>query len=198
MNKAMFSKRLAAFILDVLLVSFCTSLLAIPFTKNDDTITKLNQESKVAYEKYQKKEISLKTYYVQVVDLEYEITRAEGVTSLITLLITILYFIVFQFYNKGQTIGKKAMKIRVVNNNKKDKLTINNIALRALIINTIVFEMLSLLFAFLGNKEVFFYASLVTESLQYIIIITTIIMVISRKDGRGLHDLLGNTRVVQE
>lgn len=197
MNKAMFSKRLAAFILDVLLVSFCTSLLAIPFTKNDDTITKLNQESKVAYEKYQKKEISLKTYYVQVVDLEYEITRAEGVTSLITLLITILYFIVFQFYNKGQTIGKKVMKIKVVNNDKK-KLTINNVVLRSLIINTIVFEMLSLLFAFLGNKEVFFYASLVTESLQYIIIITTIIMVISRKDGRGLHDFLGNTKVVQE
>ena len=32
MNKAIFSKRLVAFILDVLLVSFCASLLAIPFS----------------------------------------------------------------------------------------------------------------------------------------------------------------------
>lgn len=196
MNKAIFSKRLVAFILDVLLVSFCASLLAIPFT-NTETINKLNKEAEAATEKYNKKEIGLKTYYVQTADLNYEITRAQGATSLISLLITILYFIVFQFYNKGQTIGKKLMKIKVVNNN-GDKLSINNIVLRTLIINSIIFEMLTLLFAFIGNKDVFLYASIIIESIQYIIVIATIIMASVRKDGRGIHDFLGNTRVVQE
>ncbi|MBQ3436127.1 MAG: RDD family protein [Bacilli bacterium] len=195
MNKAIFSKRLAAFILDVLLVSFCASLLAIPFT-NTETINKLNKEAEAATEKYNKKEIGLKTYYVQTADLNYEITRAQGATSLISLLITILYFVVFQFYNKGQTIGKKLMKIKVVNNN-GDKLSINNVVLRALIINAIIFEMLSLLFAFIGNKDVFLYASIIIESVQYVIVIATIIMASARKDGRGIHDFLGNTKVVQ-
>lgn len=196
MKPAKFFKRILAFIIDTIIVTLAAALLSTPFV-NVENSTELRKELNEVAQKYIDQEIDVQTYYKQIVDLNYEIVRTEGTTSLITVLVTILYFIVFQFYNKGQTLGKKLLKIKVINAS-GDRLTINNIGLRALLINTIVFDMLLLFMAFVFDKNSFSYSSTIIEITEYSFVIASIIMIIVRKDGRGLHDLLGNTQVVEE
>ena len=196
MKKSPFFKRVVAFILDILIISIFAGLVAMPFSNADKTKELHNELNKVS-EKYIAKEIGIKKYYFEATGINYEILRNDGVSSIVSLLFTILYFIVFQFYNKGQTIGKKLMRIKVVSA-KGNNLTINNLVLRSLIINTIVFDMVLLFIVFLGKKGIYTYASMSLEIVQYILIITTVFLVIFRKDGRGVHDFLGSTMVVEE
>ena len=56
----------------------------------------------------------------KLIDLQYEYQQESKLASGISLLITFAYFTVFQFLNKGQTIGKKLLKIKVVNKEEKE------------------------------------------------------------------------------
>ena len=48
------------------------------------------------------------------------------------------------------------------------------------------------------SKNFYGYTTIFLESIQYIILLTTFFMVIFRKDGRGLHDMIANTIVVKK
>ena len=109
----------------------------------------------------------------------------------------ILYFIVFQFYNKGQTFGKKLMKLRVVNNN-GNELTLNQVTCRALIIDSILINLFMIAALLFSGRNYYYYASLSLQILSGIIIFVTLMMIFFRKDGRGLHDVVTGTKVIQE
>lgn len=86
----------------------------------------------------------------------------------IVMLIVITYFMGFEVFNKGTTIGKRAMKIRVVNAN-GEKITL----LQALI--RFVSKFLSMGFVFIG-----------------------FIMIGLSAQKQGLHDCIANTYVIKD
>ena len=47
-------------------------------------------------------------------DNSYQLSKETGLTNIVTIVVYVLYFIVYQMYMNGQTIGKRIMKIRVV------------------------------------------------------------------------------------
>ena len=49
-----------------------------------------------------------------------------------------------------------------------------------------------------GNKNIYYVGTFTVEIIQYIFVFVTAIMILSRKDKRGLHDLIINTQVVKE
>ena len=49
-------------------------------------------------------------------DNSYQLSKETGLTNIVTIVVYVLYFIVYQMYMNGQTIGKRIMKIRVVKN----------------------------------------------------------------------------------
>ena len=122
--------------------------------------------------------------------------RKNGVVSLISLFLSVLYFICFQFYKNGQTIGKNIMKIKVVSNDDQS-LNINNYIFRSLIIDSIFVDMIVLCFVIFANREVYFYGVGMIEFIQYMVILISAFMVMFRKDSRGLHDLVANTKVIR-
>ena len=111
-EKAFFIQRLAAFILDVFIVSMVASLISYPFL-DLDSINKLNESSTQVVEDYMTQKISINEYTSDSISISYEMARKQGVLSLITIFLNILYFVVFQVKNNGQTIGKKLLRIKV-------------------------------------------------------------------------------------
>src|SRR5699024_8199154 len=105
-----------------------------------DSIQKLDNSSTQVMEDYISKKIDEKEYISESVSLSYEMARKQGVVSLFTIFLNILYFVVFQIKNKGQTLGKQLMKIKVISKDKKD-LSMNQMIFRSLIINSILVDM---------------------------------------------------------
>lgn len=195
-KNATFIQRLCALLLDMFLISMVTSVFTVYLVDNDN-YQKLTDESNQIVEQYTAGEISPKTYISKASDISYDLSRQTAIVSIITIAINILYFVVFQFYKKGQTIGKKLMKIRLVNNEDKD-LTMNQVAIRSLIINFILVDMVMVTFSVLGTKDMYFVVSMIVELIQYIVLFAIAIMVLSKEDRRGLHDVFAKTKVVKD
>lgn len=192
-NKAYFVQRLAAYIVDIMLISVISSLLTYPFT-NNNTVKKLSEQSAKVVENYVDQKIDMYTYLSQSIDLSFEQSKATGFSNIIMIVILVLYFIVFQIYQDGQTVGKKLMKIKIIKNDDSN-LTMNDMIVRQLVNNFILADILIAIITLFG-KNAYFYGSVVVEVIQYIIMIVTLFMIIIRKDGRGVADWVAGTRVV--
>lgn len=193
-QKPYFFPRLVAYIIDMLLVSLvCTGIMFVmPENKNYDKYMK-------EYEKIQtdliEEKIDVKEYFNKSMDVVYDIDYSNVIPMIVEVVLIILYFVVFQFYNKGQTFGKKLMGIKVVSND-GSKLNFNSMVYRSLIIDSVFISFITFVCLFFMKVDTYYYLAVAAQLVNGIIFIATIIMVLFRKDGRGLHDIISGTKVV--
>ncbi len=195
-DKPYFFPRLVAYIIDVTLVSIVCSGILFLFPKNEN-YSKYLKEYQEVQTNFIDNKIEADEYIHKVADITYDIDYSNVLSMIIEVVLLILYFIVFQFYNKGQTFGKKLMKLRVVNNN-GNELTLNQVTCRALIIDSILINLFMIAALLFSGRNYYYYASLSLQILSGIIIFVTLMMIFFRKDGRGLHDVVTGTKVIQE
>lgn len=191
--KAFFVQRLLAFILDVFIVSLIAALISIPFVDVENYLDLTNQSFELD-NKVKNEEINIETYNLQQADLSYSIARNNGFLSIVTIIVEILYFVVYQIYKDGQTLGKKLLKIRVKSDN--GELIMNQMIIRSLIANFILLHIISFALMTFGSKNVYSSCLSIFTSLQYIVVVISLFMVMYGKDGRAIHDKIAHTKVI--
>ena len=194
-RKALFVQRLVAFLIDILLISVVASLISAPFINTDKT-SDLEKKTYKLVEQLQKDEISVEEYSVQYKTLYYKMARNSGVSSLIIILLNVLYFVVFQIYNKGQTIGKKMVNIRIVSD--EGELSYNQLIFRSFIANFILVDIIMFVFMLFSTKDVYFWSTIIFRGIQYLIVFISIFMIMNHSDGRAIHDKIVHTKVIRE
>ncbi len=194
-NNSLSIRRITAFVLDIILVSFAASVICSPFL-DYDSIDNLTENFYELRNDYVDGEIDTNIYVDHSSSILYRMARAQGLLSLVSIFLNVLYFVVYQFYNKGQTLGKKMLGIKVVSN-QTDELTMNHYIYRYFIINSVLIDMIILAFVILAPQNIWFYGSGLFGLADYIILFVCGLMIIFSKDNRGLHDLIADTKVVQ-
>ena len=94
----------------------------------------------------------------------------------------------------GETLGKKLMKIRV--ESETDELTINQMIFRSFMINSLLLYIIDFIIMLTVAKRSYIFVVMGVSFIQYIVLFICAIMMLFRKDGKGLHDLVCRTRVV--
>ena len=193
--KASFFKRMGAFVIDYFIVLFIASLITMGFNtnKNNDLNIQMNQ----LISDYQNEKITIDEYKDETYKLNYELQKENMTVNIVTITLYIGYFVVFATLNKGQTLGKKLLKIRVVNKN-NDKPSIWNMLVRSLFIYNIISILFSTVAVNFLNINTFTYIYTALGYIEYFVIIISFFMVIYKKDGRGLHDMMAGTNVIEE
>ena len=195
-TKPYFFPRVVAYIIDIIIVSLvCTGVMFV-LPKNNNYDKYLKEYEQIQTDFIEEK-INYTEYFNKTASVAYDLDYNNVVSIITEVVLIILYFVVFQFYNKGQTFGKKLMKLRVVST-KDGELTLNQVTYRALIINSILVTILTLAALLFAGRNYYFYTSTALQYIAAIIEIATIIMILFRKDGRGLHDIIAGTKVIQE
>lgn len=192
LKRASFIRRLCAYVIDYLLVVLVVSIIAMPFTDTKKT-EKLEKESTEIIEKYQKGEITPDEYLQRYSNVYYNLSRNTGIVTFITIIVYILYYVVFQLYNKGQTIGKKFMKIKVISID--GELSMNQMIFRSLIVNMLLLNIINFALITFAPKDIYTGVSATLSMIQYIIMFISIILA-TTKEGRTIHDRIVHTRVV--
>ncbi len=195
-QKAYFFQRFAAYIVDILIVSLVFSLITLPIPESKN-LSKIEDEMITLNEKYLNEEIDTDQYINQSISISHDAAYESFIYTIIQIALIILYFVVFQFYNKGQTLGKKIFRIRVVKSDGQE-LSMNDMIFRSFIINSILVNMIILAFTLLASDTIYFYTSNILQFVQGLLLIITVIMVVYRQDGKGLHDMIAKTEVVVE
>ena len=194
MENALFIQRVFAFLFDVFIVAFASSLVTMPFI-DSESISKLNESNMVVVDKYISGEVESDVYFSEVMGNSYQLAKKNGLYSLVVVFFEILYFIVYQFYNNGQTLGKKLMKIRIVPTD--GDITMNQMIFRSFIINSVLLDMVLIGFIIFAKQSVYLYGVLIFDVIQYAIFLVSCFMVMFSNSGQGLHDRIAHTRVVR-
>lgn len=192
--KPLFSKRLCAYFIDLIIILFISGFVTsfIPISEKTKVLTEqMNEVVTLASEK----QISFEKYSAEINNINYDLTKETVISNLLSIIIYILYFVIYPVYNNGQTIGKKMFKLKIMNTKEK-KLTFNNLLFRELLLHGIALNIIVNILILFIDKNGFITFSNIFNIAQEIVLFAIIIMIIIKKDGRGLHDVLGNTMVI--
>lgn len=193
--KATFYERLASYIIDFLIVS---SLLSIICYKLPDNSSTYIEEINTIYESYTNNEITPTDFADKYLDIVYNEEKKDILTPTISVILTIGYFIVFQYLNNGQTLGKKILKIQVVDKNTNKPPSILKGTIRTIFILNIASNIITIILRTCANKNTYLITSTILSIFNWIFLVITIVLMISKSSCRGLHDLMANTIVIKE
>lgn len=193
-TKALFIQRLFAFIFDMLLVSLIASFIVTPFL-DSDKIHELEKREQELIINIQSKDFKNSSFILEYSDFYYQYSRSMGIVSIVSILFKVLYFIVYQIYNNGQTIGKKIMKIKIVSDS--EELLMNQMILRSMINNFIFVDLAIFIFMLFSPKNLYMSLNSIVYFAHYLLLFISIFMLIYRKDGKTIADNIVHTRVIR-
>ena len=192
-------KRFGAYFIDYLIVTVIIyGVMLLPFANphREEYNTKYNEVVRVN-EQFQNNEISSEEFNEAIIPIAYDLYRLNTSYVVISTICFIGYFVIFQYIYKGQTIGKKLFKLKVVSTNDKP-LTIANYLVRALVLYNILIPIIELIIVFAMKQDNYYGLYQNINLVSYIIMYITLFFMLVRTDGRGLHDILANTIVKEE
>ena len=187
-------KRILAYLIDIFIV-ICIATILTMFIPVSEEYTNQMNELNAVLEDYSSGDISETEYLEKFNDISYIVNKESVQVSIVSVVLSTIYFVVLAYYMNGQTFGKKIMKIQVVSANSK-KLTMNNYLIRSLIVDSILMNAISIIAILFLEKSSYLKVYDVTSTIFGAIYVVIFAMILFRQDGRGLHDLLANTKVI--
>lgn len=192
--KANFFKRVLAFCFDYFILTLVLSFITIGFNTSNESfyndISSINKE-------YNNGSISASEYSDKLMEMEYEYQRDNLPVNGIKLVLFVGYFIVFGYLNRGQTLGKKLFRIRLVNSDGSN-VKLSSLIIRSLFIYGIVSCIYSIICTLFLPMWVFIYSYKWVVNIETMVLFVCFLMAMYRRDGKGLHDLVSKTNVIGE
>lgn len=195
LEKATFFKRFMAQIIDMFIIGLIIGIITMGFSTS--RIEKLDEELIDLMDSYTSGEITSDKYIDDYIDIMYDINKASFNNNLVYLVICVGYFLIFQFLNKGATIGKKIMHIRVVSNDGGDAGFVQ-MFIRTSIINEIIPISMLLILVMVSSGGLFFIFYSMISVIENIFVIICIFMILYRSDKLALHDMMSKSMVIDE
>lgn len=188
-------KRILAYLIDVVIVLLASSMLSSISYLNPqlETYNKYYDEYSEKTKDYLDKKTADDEYLQITNDYSYKLERNSVYSSIISVVTILLYFGVFQKYNNGQTLGKKLLNIRV-----KGNLNVFKYLLRTAIIYNVFINVAKIILIVALDQNQYLNANKYLYALALVVEVTTIVMIMLRKDHKGLHDLIVGSEVLEE
>ena len=189
--KATLVKRASAYLIDIIIVVLILSIISLIY--HPDTSILDNKADSITVD-YAYGDLSFGDYIKDISTVYKQIDVVNIFLNIINVLVIIIYFVIVPYLNKGQTIGKKMMHIFVKNNSNKP-LSIGSLFVRNLLINGLFYLIFVILFSLIAPDDYYFIIITLLAIIQISLLLISSVMVLYRKDRKGLHDLLAGTYV---
>ncbi len=189
-------KRIVAYLIDYLVITLISSALVYLTFINpryDQYIETSNAYNEIL-QSYYDGDVDANELITETQNLSYELNKNGYVYTIGTIIIIFLYYGVFAYFTKGQTLGKKIMGIKIVSNKGKN-LKLYNYFIRAFILNGVIMNLVTLI-AVCFKESTYLSIYTVSSNFDTILMIILFLMILFYKDGRGLHDILAGTKVI--
>lgn len=192
--KVYFLQRFLAYFIDSLIVLGIVTLLtvAVPVTsKYEDAL----KDSENTIKLYMNGEITDEEYVDEYGKMSYIMAKETLIISFVNLVVLVAYYGSYSYYKNGQTLGKKWMKFKI-NGASGEYPSHLAFVVRSMLIHGVVTSLISLVaLLFIDSSQ--YYSVIGFIDLIYILFfVISLFMIMFRKDGRGLHDIVCKTKVV--
>lgn len=162
-----------------------------------DILNKYYKDGKLTEKNYNKLNDKIdKDYNKEYKQLYYKIEKNSIAYFIIYLVAVFAYFVGFNKYTGGQTLGKKLTRLKIVNaTDDKEEVPVWNYIVRALILYQPIYYIIKLIGVNVMDANMYYNVTSVFYNIQYYLEMLIVIMIMIRIDGRGPQDLLARTRV---
>lgn len=189
--KASLGKRASAYLIDLIIIIIILSLVSLIYHPD---VSSLNANMDNITVEYANKDITFTEYITELSSIYKQMDITNIFLNLINVLIIIIYFIIYPYLNDGKTIGKKFMHIEV-RNQSNQPLSLVSLFVRNLVINGLLYLLAVIICSLIVPENLYFGTITALGIIQIGLLLTSIIMVLYRKDKKGLHDLIAKTWV---
>ena len=193
-TKPSFLRRTIAYIIDLLIVTLLVGILSTILIKDNNYVNE-SQKLMQLYQSYAQGEITREAYNKEYESIDYYFTKDSVGVNIINVSISLIYFVGLCFYCGGVTLGKRIMRLKIVSSKDKE-LHLGNYLVRGLFINLILSKLLEILMVTTLNKETFTVIHSRFGNVLSIFVLATVVVMMYRDDGRGVHDLLAGTKII--
>ena len=189
------SKRIIAYIIDFIFVSAILMVVSYFIPKNSN-VEFLNNDMNNLTEQVLNSEITFEAYareyslYLSSVDKENVI---YNVTSVVVMLI---YYVIVPVIFKA-TLGKYIMKLEIKHKDGK-KLNLYNTFVRSCITEGMLYSLITIFLVQIVSSETYLINLIILGFIEFILVITSLFMILYKRDKRGLHDILSRSIVVDK
>ena len=186
-------RRMVAYIIDAFIISIIVGIILVGHdTRVDDS---RSRDLMDIIDDYSEEKISTEEYLDKYTDVIYETNQDNFDENLIYFVISIGYFFVFQFLNGGATIGKRFMKIRIVDNNKKE-VKFWQLLVRVSLINELFPMLLLLIITKVLTGYSFLLGYGIVSIIRSVVVVICVLTLIFSKKHISLHDRLSKSEVI--
>ena len=191
-------KRFIAFIIDIFIVSIISEALSNVSFINiyKDQYIETYGEYQEIYDEFSNEDITLEEYNNKVIYYNYELSKLSIISNSIYIIIFLAYFVGFNCLYGGQTLGKKLMNIKIVSKN-NNKISAWIYLLRTILITGILGTFLLTISVLIFKENAYYNFSYIIGLLQYILQLIVGISIMVNKNGKGLHDWICKTKVIE-
>ena len=163
-----------------------------------EIIDKRYEKGTITEEEY--KELDKKAdniYNKLAIGKAYKVEKNNILYFCLYVIAVILYFVGFNKYTGGQTLGKKLMRLKIVNNSDNEEdVPIWSYIVRMLILYQPINYLIKLIGIKFLDMNTYFDVTSNVSTIQSYLEMLVIVVAMIRVDGRGIHDILANTRVI--
>ena len=191
----MFKKRLFSYIVDMFILSFVLGIIVM-FIPTGSNVLNLNNELMNLNNNFINGELGIRTFINQYASIFYSLDKEMFYVSLVNVIGSILYFVVYPLYNGGSTIGKKLNGIKIVKDNDGD-VDANSLIFRYLLMDSIGVSIISMCLVFIFKDFNYLIITSILGFLQFLVVIISVFMVLYRHDFKSLPDLVAGTKVIE-
>ena len=124
-----------------------------------------------------------------------EIRRLDFYRDIIKIVLLCVFFIGLPIYTKGETVGMKLLKLRIVRNDGTEAKPVDYV-IRTVILYGVIFTIISLILAYTLSAKDFYNYDNVLNKINSLVLLVIFGMIVFKKDMRGLHDILSSTKVI--
>lgn len=160
-------------------------------------VDKYYEDGELTSKNYDKLLSKLDTDYEKDYEkIYYKLDKYSICYNVSYLVVTLLYFVGFNVLTNGSTLGKKLVRLRIVNNkDASEKVSLVSYLIRFVMLYQPVYYLARLIcINFLGSGNYYDVINVIYSVHSYLEFAILTFMIV-RLDGRGLHDLASGTRV---
>lgn len=209
--KSLKYRRFSAIFLDLVLISLLTSLLfgntiSNPYYNDYKNSSKEYTEliSNINPQEYSTPDGVIK-FKNEVSDALYKTSKTNIFYYVWFVVLSLLYFVVFQYSTGGKTLGKKLYKLKVVNSDDKKNVSFFRLLFKSLFMGEFfIFDgivLISILnivgILLINDANIFFYYNAIISLLGIILEIILLVSFFKSKNSETILDKVFKTRVIE-
>jgi len=172
-----------------------------------EKINKLHNKSEMSSEEYEsscleivkeynENKISEEEYSEKINYYFYHLERNSTFTYLLNIIICLLYFVLFQGFTGGQTLGKKIMRLKIISTD-DNELSYKKLFVRSIFLFSIIYYFICAISCFVIPLNLYTVFSNCLYLLNSVLSLSIIFTIIFTKERKGVHDMIAKTKVVQ-